>query len=104
MTDFSSPNNVVVEDEKLGRFQDEDVEQTSNALQNVDEKKILRKMDIRLLPMLSILYLLCFLDRGNIGNAKIEGLPEELGLTSPQYNLCCLFILFFSRHCCEPQR
>ncbi|QKX59618.1 uncharacterized protein TRUGW13939_06755 [Talaromyces rugulosus] len=95
MTDFSSPNNVVVEDEKLGRFQDEDVEQTSNALQNVDEKRILRKMDIRLLPMLSILYLLCFLDRGNIGNAKIEGLPEELGLTSPQYNLC-LTVFFFT--------
>jgi hypothetical protein len=98
MTDFSSPNNVVVEDEKLGRFQNEDVEQTSNTVHNLDEKKILRKMDIRLLPMLSILYLLCFLDRGNIGNAKIEGLPEELGLTSPQYNLCCLFIIFFFRH------
>lgn len=30
----------------------------------VDEKAVLRKMDIRLIPMLSILYLLAFLDRG----------------------------------------
>lgn len=100
MTD-SSPNNVVVEDEKLAKLQNEDVEHTSNTLPNVDEKKTLRKMDIRLLPMLSILYLLCFLDRGNIGNAKIEGLPEELGLSSGQYNLCCVSIIF---SLCEPRR
>lgn len=31
---------------------------------NVDEKAVLRKMDLRLIPMLSILYLLAFLDRG----------------------------------------
>jgi hypothetical protein len=29
---------------------------------NVDEKKVLRKMDIRLIPMLALLYLLSFLD------------------------------------------
>jgi hypothetical protein len=30
----------------------------------VDEAKVLRKMDIRLIPNLGVLYLLCFLDRG----------------------------------------
>jgi hypothetical protein len=30
----------------------------------VDEKKVLRKMDLRLIPMLAVLYLLSFLDRG----------------------------------------
>ncbi|KAM5474236.1 hypothetical protein MferCBS49748_000655, partial [Microsporum ferrugineum] len=39
---------------------------------DIDEKKVIRKMDIRLIPALAILYLLSFLDRGNIGNAKIE--------------------------------
>lgn len=53
---------------------------------HLDEKKILRKMDLRLIPMLAILYLLSFLDRGNIGNAKIEGLAEDLKLTGGQYN------------------
>jgi len=29
---------------------------------------------------------LSFLDRGNIGNAKIEGMSEDLHLTGAQYN------------------
>ncbi|EAW17245.1 allantoate permease family MFS transporter [Aspergillus fischeri NRRL 181] len=59
------------------------------------EKRVLRKMDLRLIPMLSILYLLAFLDRGNIGNAKIEGLVEDLGLTSQEYSWC-LTVFFFT--------
>jgi len=45
--------------------------------------------------MLALLYLLAFLDRGNIGNAKIEGLRGGLHLTGPQYNWT-LTIFFFS--------
>jgi len=30
----------------------------------IDEKKVLRKMDLRLIPILAVLYLLSFLDRG----------------------------------------
>ena len=59
--------------------------------EGVDENAVLRKMDIRLIPMLSALYLLAFLDRGNIGNAKIEGLVEDLHMTGPQYNWTCMF-------------
>lgn len=62
---------------------------------SVDEKAVLRKMDIRLLPMLALLYLLSFLDRGNIGNAKIEGLTETLHMTGPEYNWC-LTVFFFT--------
>lgn len=62
---------------------------------HVDEKAVLRKMDLRLLPMLALLYLLSFLDRGNIGNAKIEGLTETLHMTGPEYNWC-LTVFFFT--------
>ena len=62
---------------------------------HIDEKKVLRKMDMRLIPMLALLYLLSFLDRGNIGNAKIEGMVEDLGMTGPQYNWC-LTVFFFT--------
>ena len=55
----------------------------------VDPKKVLMKMDLHLIPMLALLYLLSFLDRGNIGNARIEGLVETLNMTGPQYNWCC---------------
>ncbi|KAH6657242.1 major facilitator superfamily domain-containing protein [Truncatella angustata] len=68
---------------------------TRQSFAHLDEKKILRKMDLRLIPMLALLYLLSFLDRGNIGNAKIEGLQEDLGMTADQYNWC-LTVFFFS--------
>lgn len=69
----------------------------SSEFPNVDEAAVLRKMDVRLIPMLSILYLLAFLDRGNIGNAKIEGLVEDLHMTGPQYNWTCM--CFLSEDC-----
>ncbi|RFU73199.1 hypothetical protein TARUN_9055 [Trichoderma arundinaceum] len=68
---------------------------TLESFSHLDEKKILRKMDLRLIPMLAILYLLSFLDRGNIGNAKIEGLQEDLNLSPDQYNWC-LTVFFFT--------
>ncbi|OTA93843.1 hypothetical protein M434DRAFT_72315 [Hypoxylon sp. CO27-5] len=70
-------------------------ETTLESFADLDEKKILRKMDIRLIPMLAILYLLSFLDRGNIGNAKIEGLQEDLRMSSDEYNWC-LTVFFFT--------
>ena len=38
----------------------------------VDEAKLIRKIDWRLLPWLSFLYLLTFLNRTSIGNAKVR--------------------------------
>ena len=40
------------------------------------EKKLVRKLDWRLIPWLSLLYLLSFLDRTNIGNAKLQGVQS----------------------------
>lgn len=46
------------------------------------ERKVIRKLDWRLIPWLSLLYLISFLDRTNIGNAKIQGeiqlLPDQI--------------------------
>ncbi|KAL8794718.1 MAG: hypothetical protein Q9182_007597 [Xanthomendoza sp. 2 TL-2023] len=61
----------------------------------VDPKKVLMKMDLHLIPMLALLYLLSFLDRGNIGNARIEGLVDDLKMTGPQYNWT-LTVFFFT--------
>ncbi|CAH0054954.1 unnamed protein product [Clonostachys solani] len=69
--------------------------ETMERFAHLDEKKILRKLDLRIIPMLTLLYLLSYLDRGNIGNAKIEGLDVDLGLTPDQYNWC-LTVFFFS--------
>ena len=51
----------------------------------VDEKALIRKIDWRLLPAVGILYLLSFLDRSNVGNARIEGLADDLHMTGNQY-------------------
>jgi len=36
-------------------------------ISNVDERKLMRKIDLRLVPWLALLYLLSFLDRTGIG-------------------------------------
>ncbi|KAJ5390513.1 uncharacterized protein N7496_001581 [Penicillium cataractarum] len=73
-------------------------------------KKLLRKIDYHVIPMLTILYLLSFLDRGtwcelnmigNIGNANVQGLSTSLGLVGNQYNWC-LTIFFFPYSFTEP--
>ncbi|KAK0658117.1 putative transporter [Lasiodiplodia hormozganensis] len=63
------------------------------------EKKIIRKCDYRVVPPLTTLFLLAFLDRTNIGNARIQGLTEELNMTGNDYNVALLvffvpYILF----------
>lgn len=69
----------------------------SEDFSDVDEAKVLRKIDLRLLPLVSLLYLLSNLDRSNIGNAKIEGLEASLGLSTSQFNWCLtIFFLTYS--------
>jgi hypothetical protein len=40
-------------------------------ISGVDEKKLMRRIDFYVIPWLSFLYLLSFLDRTSIGNAKV---------------------------------
>ncbi|KAH7024886.1 high-affinity nicotinic acid transporter [Microdochium trichocladiopsis] len=56
-------------------------------------KRLLRKLDWHLIPFMSLIYLLCFLDRTNIGNARLDNLEQDLHLQGIQYN-DCLAILF----------
>lgn len=44
-----------------------------------------RKLDLYVLPLASVFYLLSFLDRANIGNARVAGLQTDLHLTNLQY-------------------
>ena len=49
------------------------------------EKRVIRKMDFRIVPLVTALYVLAFLDRSNIGNAKIAGMEEDLHLEGNRY-------------------
>ncbi|CZT51835.1 related to nicotinamide mononucleotide permease [Rhynchosporium secalis] len=49
------------------------------------EKRVVRKIDRNLVPLLAVLYLLAYLDRSNIGNARIAGMAVDLNLKPGQY-------------------
>lgn len=56
-------------------------------LDSVAEKKLLRKIDLHLIPILWVLFLCAFIDRINIGNARIQGLEMDLRLGESDYNM-----------------
>ncbi|CAK4033748.1 mfs nicotinic acid transporter [Lecanosticta acicola] len=58
------------------------------------QRRFIRKLDFRLLPTLSFLYLMCSLDKSNAGNAKLFGLLEDIGMTSKQFNLALMYFFF----------
>ncbi|GAM43198.1 hypothetical protein TCE0_047r17809 [Talaromyces pinophilus] len=64
------------------------------------ERRLLWKMDIRILPVLFVLYLLAFMDRINIGNAKIQHMTTDLHMVGNDYNIA-LFIFFIPYIICE---
>ncbi|KAL5531264.1 hypothetical protein ACEPAG_4141 [Sanghuangporus baumii] len=59
----------------------------------IDEKRLLRRLDFTLIPWLGVLYLMSFLDRAGIGNARLYGMEQDLHITDTQYLLC--LSLFF---------
>ncbi|TGJ88376.1 hypothetical protein E0Z10_g273 [Xylaria hypoxylon] len=50
-------------------------------------KKVMRKVDIHLLPLLVLMYLLNFLDRNNLSQARLDTLEEDLGMKGTDFNL-----------------
>ncbi|CAE6504641.1 unnamed protein product, partial [Rhizoctonia solani] len=52
-----------------------------------EENRLVRKLDWQILPVVTILYLANFIDRTNIGNAKVAGLEKDIGLVGYQYNI-----------------
>ncbi|KAF1846168.1 major facilitator superfamily transporter [Cucurbitaria berberidis CBS 394.84] len=59
-------------------------------------KRVNRKMDIALLPFLSLLYLFNGLDRSNVGNAETQGFTRDIGASPDDLNLAVsLFFITF---------
>ncbi|KAI3323979.1 allantoate permease [Xylariaceae sp. AK1471] len=50
-------------------------------------KKLLRKVDIHLLPLLVLMYLLNFLDRNNLSQARLGTLEQDLKMKGTDFNL-----------------
>lgn len=73
--DVDKPSDAVIEDSQLHHEHHAHMTRT-----------ILFKTDTRVLPILALLFLCSFLDRTNVGNAKIIGLEEDLKISNLQYN------------------
>ncbi|KAK0187565.1 major facilitator superfamily domain-containing protein [Armillaria mellea] len=59
----------------------------SMELDVVSAKRVWFKLDFYLLPAIAMFYFLSFLDRTNIGNARIAGLQRDLNMTNKQYSI-----------------
>jgi MFS family permease len=58
-------------------------------------RKLIRKVDLTLIPFLALLYLLSFLDRTNIGNARLDTLEPDLNLDSARLHYNDALAVFF---------
>lgn len=58
------------------------------------ERRLVRKLDLIIYPVFFVVYMMSFLDRINISNARIQGMVEDLNLIDNRFNVA-LFV-------CEP--
>ncbi|PLB49306.1 MFS general substrate transporter [Aspergillus steynii IBT 23096] len=60
------------------------------------ESRLRTKIDLYVVPTVAVLYLFCFIDRANIGNAKLAGFEADLNLTGNDFNtvLSVFFIAY----------
>jgi MFS transporter, ACS family, DAL5 transporter family protein len=65
------------------QFQEDTAEQTWSL---EEERRVRRKIDLHVVPMITIMYLFCFLDRSNVGNARIQGMEKDLRLFGYKFN------------------
>ncbi|MCJ1471735.1 hypothetical protein MMC13_000375 [Lambiella insularis] len=75
-----------------------EISSTENAVALVDLKharRVTRKCDLHLLPPLFLLWFLTFVDRVNIGNARIQGLEKDLGMNPKGNDFNIALVIFF---------
>lgn len=85
--DIETPDSPKLPNEKAQELPD------SLVIDEVAEKKLVQKLDRWIVPPVMLLYLLSFLDRVNIGNARLFNMEKDLGLKGNQYQLA-VSILF----------
>lgn len=69
--------NIDFEDETFGFHYDRQV-----------DRKVLLRLDLLVQPIIFVMCVFLFLDRANVGNARVAGMQKSLGLTDSQYQIC----------------
>lgn len=87
-------SNIILE--LAGYGAQDDTDQT-NVISSKTEAALVRKQDLRVLPMIFLMYFFTFLDRTNLGNARIAGMQEDLGLGTYGFNIgaCLYYAVYF---------
>lgn len=62
-------------------------ENMTDSERSLMERKMIRKVDFRLLTMTILMYILNYLDRNNIASAKLAGMQTDLRLHGNQYEV-----------------
>ncbi|KAF1817566.1 MFS general substrate transporter [Eremomyces bilateralis CBS 781.70] len=53
-----------------------------------EERTLVMKIDLVIIPLCSLLYLVAYLDRNSIGNARTLGMQKDLNLSTKQWGNC----------------
>ncbi|KAK5050538.1 hypothetical protein LTR84_003819 [Exophiala bonariae] len=64
----------------------------SGEYEAINDKKLLRRIDLHIVAWLAALYALSLLDRTNIGSAKVAGMEVDLKLTGNRYSIVSLML------------
>lgn len=51
------------------------------------EKRVVRKLDLYITPVMLLLMLISYLDRGNIGFAATQGMTKDIGLKANELSV-----------------
>ncbi|KAF5582633.1 major facilitator superfamily transporter [Fusarium pseudoanthophilum] len=72
--DVVKPGDALADDEELT------IALANYVSDTAEERRLVRKDDLTLLPCLWWMYVLAYLDRGNIANANAAGMSESLNM------------------------
>ncbi|EKM53443.1 uncharacterized protein PHACADRAFT_163762 [Phanerochaete carnosa HHB-10118-sp] len=72
-------------EESVAKVADRDDELLLPEARQHAERKLVRKLDFRLLPTIVLIFLLNYIDRTAVSSARLKGLEQDLHLTDIQY-------------------
>ncbi|OAL45688.1 phthalate transporter-like protein [Pyrenochaeta sp. DS3sAY3a] len=91
---MSSDGNPKPDATQKERASDSAANDYGETYDHVEEKRLVRKVDWRLLPILGALYSIALIDRTNISNARVAGMGADLALqVGDRYTI--VLVLFF---------
>jgi hypothetical protein len=84
---MEDPKSEATQIEFSGPSESLSFQQMTDDERKLMERRMIRKVDFRLLTMTILMYILNYLDRNNIASAKLAGMQTDLRLHGNQYEV-----------------